>query len=54
MTMKWSDSLDEMVVSQFTWRGHLYVWDDIDCLYYDETAGDESYLMEIPEDAKID
>ena len=51
--MKWSDSLEEMVVAQFTWKGHLFVWNDIDCVYYDETEGDESYLMEVPEGAEI-
>lgn len=48
----WSDSLDEMVVKQFTYKNHVFVWNDIDCVYYDETAGDESYCMTIPENAE--
>lgn len=44
----YSESLDEMVLASFIWHGHKYEWNDIDCVYYDETAGDESYLMEVP------
>ena len=52
MKMVYSDSLDEMVVQQFTYKGHLYVWNDEDCVYYDETEGDESYLFEVPANAQ--
>lgn len=54
MKMIWSHSLEEMVVERFTYKGHLYIWNDLDCVYYDETEGDESYLMEIPETAVFD
>lgn len=50
--MVWSNSLDEMVVNSFTWKNHLYIWNDVDCVYYDETEGDESFLMTIPEGAE--
>lgn len=52
--MVWSDSLDEMVVASFTYKKHRYEWNDVDCVYYDETEGDESYLMDVPENAIID
>lgn len=52
--MIYSESLEKMVHKQFTWKGHLYVWNDEDCLYYDETEGDESYLMEIPDGAQVE
>lgn len=54
MKRVYSDSLDEMVVKQFMYKGHLYVWNDIDCVYYDETEGDESFLWEMPTDEKPD
>lgn len=45
-----SESLDEMVLTYFIWHGHRYEWNDRDCVYYDETAGDETYLMIPPDD----
>ena len=45
-----SDSLDEMVLAYFIWHNHCYEWNDRDCVYYDITAGDESYLMVVPDD----
>lgn len=51
-TVVYSNSLGEMVYKKFKdKRGHVCVWNDSDCVYYDETAGDESYYMEIPEEA---
>lgn len=54
MKMIWSTSLEEMIVRSFIYKKHKYVWNDLDCVYYDETEGDESYLMEMPEDAIAD
>lgn len=51
MKQVYSESLNEMVVKQFMYKGHLYLWSDIDCVYYDETEGDESFLFEVPIDA---
>ena len=34
----------------FEYRNHVYVWHEPDCVYYNETKGDESYLSECPED----
>ncbi len=45
-----SKSLEEAVVCEFVWHGHLYCWHDQDCVYYNETRGDESYMMECPEE----
>ena len=50
--MVYSDSLEEMVIARFTYKGHVYKWNDIDCVYYDETEGDESYIMVMPESAQ--
>lgn len=44
--MVWSDSLECMVYKQFYYKfkkgKHLFIWNDEDCVYYDETAGDET------------
>lgn len=51
MLYVYSDSLEEMVLKAFIYKRHKYVWNDIDCVYYDETECDESYFCDIPEDA---
>jgi hypothetical protein len=52
--MVWSDSLGELVIASFTYKKHRYEWNDVDCVYYDETEGDESFLMDVPKSAIID
>ena len=50
VSVVYSKSLEEAIVCEFVWCGQLYRWHDDDCVYYNETAGDESYLMECPEE----
>lgn len=45
----YSESLGEMVVKEFEFKGKKYVWNDMDCLYYSEES-DEDYLYEVPLD----
>lgn len=48
--MVYSNSIGEMVLAKFYYKNHKYVWNDFDCVYYDETSGDESFLMDVPSD----
>ena len=46
-----SDSFDEMVQKDFTYKGKHYTWNDSDCLYYNDNGDEDDYFMEIPEGA---
>lgn len=46
----YSDSLDEMVLKGFTYKGKHYTWNDPDCVYYQDDVDDEWY-DEVPEGA---
>ena len=50
--MIYSNSLEDMVISGFTWDKHHYTWNDEDCLFYRDD--DEDYFMCVPDDAIID
>lgn len=47
----YSDSLDEMVLKSFIYKGKRYIWNDLDCVYYNADS-DEDWFMEVPETAK--
>ena len=47
----YSDSFDEMVQKNFTYKGNKYTWNDSDCLYYNDNGDEDDYFMEIPEGA---
>lgn len=47
----YSDSFDEMIQKDFTYKGNKYTWNDIDCLYYNDNGDEFDYFMEIPEGA---
>lgn len=49
--MIYSDSLDDMVVKGFYYQNSKYIWDDDDCIYYDEDT--EDYFMCIPKQAVL-
>ncbi len=46
----WSISLNQMVVSQFYYKGHLYKWHDMDCIYWHE-VDDTRFFYEVPTNA---
>ena len=52
--VRWSNSLGCAHIVGFTYKKHHYVWNDMDCVFYDETEGDESYMMEVPSGAVLD
>lgn len=43
----WSDSLEQLVVSEFYYNGKQYKWNDIDVVYY-WIQSDDTFLMEVP------
>lgn len=43
----YSDSLGEMVVKAFIYKGERFEWNDSDCLYYSEHT-DERWFEDIP------
>lgn len=43
----YSDSLGEMVVKAFIYKGERFEWNDTDCLYYSEHT-DERWFEDIP------
>lgn len=47
----YSDSFDEMVQKDFTYKGNKYTWNDSDCVYYNDNGDEDDYFMEIPEGA---
>jgi len=47
----YSDSFDEMIQKDFTYKGNKYTWNDSDCLYYNDNGDEDDYFMEIPEGA---
>ena len=47
----YSDSFDEMVQKDFTYKGNKYTWNDIDCVYYNDNGDEDDFFMEIPEGA---
>lgn len=47
----YSDSFDEMIQKDFTYKGNKYTWNDIDCVYYNDNGDEEDFFMEIPEGA---
>ena len=47
----YSDSFDEMVQKDFTYKGNKYTWNDSDCVYYNDNGDEEDFFMEIPEGA---
>ncbi len=49
----YSDSLGEMVVKGFSYKGNHYTWNDFDCVYYADDS-DECYYMDIPKGAIAD
>ena len=48
--MMYSNSLDEIVIKEFIYRGKKYIWNDADCVYYWKES-DENWFMEVPTDA---
>lgn len=48
----YSDSLNEMVIKAFMYKGIKYEWHDLDCIYY-STLTDADWFDGIPKDAKI-
>ena len=50
--MIYSDSLGEMVVDKFKYKGKIYEWNDSDCVWYNKEV-DDDYFMEMPESAEI-
>lgn len=47
----YSDSLDEMVLRKFEYKGKTYEWDDLDMVYYNVDS-DEDWFEEIPNGAQ--
>ena len=47
----YSDSFDEMVQKDFTYKGNKYTWNDSDCVYYNDNGDEDDFFMEIPEGA---
>lgn len=47
----YSDSFDEMVQKDFTYKGDRYTWNDSDCVYYNDNGDEDDFFMEIPEGA---
>lgn len=43
----YSDSLGEMIVKAFVYKGERFKWNDADCLYYSEHT-DERWFEDIP------
>lgn len=43
----YSDSLEEMVVKAFIYKGERFEWNDSDCLYYSELT-DERWFECLP------
>ncbi len=43
----YSNSLDCMVIRQFIYKRHTWVWNDTDCVYY-RSDTDEYWLYEVP------
>lgn len=50
-SMIYSDSFDEMVQKDFTYKGNKYTWNDSDCVYYNDNGDEDDFFMEIPEGA---
>lgn len=48
----YSHALDEMVLERFMYHGQVYIWNDIDMVYYSEDS-DEDWFQEVPEDICI-
>lgn len=48
----YSDSLNEMVVREFTYKNKKYEWDDLDLVYYNVDS-DEDYFQEVPKGAEM-
>ncbi len=51
MNYVYSDSLNEMVIKAFLYRGEKFVWNDADCVYYSDDT-DERWLYDLPVDSK--
>ena len=49
----WSGSLDDFVISGFTYKGHHYTWNEADSVYYRDDVDDVA-LYEAPVDAVDD
>lgn len=47
----YSDSFNEMVQKDFTYKGNKYTWNDSDCVYYNNNGDEDDFFMEIPEGA---
>lgn len=47
----YSDSFDEMVQKDFTYKGNKYTWNDSDCVYYNDNGDEDDFFMDIPEGA---
>ncbi len=43
----YSDSLGEMIVKAFIYKGERFEWNDLDCLYYSELT-DERWFEDLP------
>lgn len=50
-SMIYSDSFDEMVQKDFTYKGNKYTLNDSDCVYYNDNGDEDDFFMEIPEGA---
>lgn len=46
----YSNSLGEMVVKAFIYKGERFEWNDADCLYYSDST-DERWLEDLPVNA---
>lgn len=44
----YSESMKKVIIAKFMYEGHVYVWDEALCVYYDITAGNRSYIMKCP------
>lgn len=53
MKTVYSESLNEMVVKGFYYKGGHYEWNDIDCVYYHDDI-DGRFCYEVPTGAIID
>lgn len=53
MKQIYSESLDEMVISGFTFEGEHYTWHDDDCLYWSDDT-DEELFVDVPAGAVLD
>ncbi len=49
----WSDSLEELIVKGFTFRGHHYTWNDLDMVWWRDDV-DDRYYDDIPAGARLD